>query len=296
MLKRKPLIFCAVVIAIVALFAATQAVADNGDPCAPSELGDGICCPSEAQDFQCFEDAGYVVEISPCDGQFPCTVSGNSVFEYRITKKGSKTIKDVDLLLSVCTPTLEIVEYSTPKWILFTNGEGDSQYKFGRGLTRDNTGRFGNYKAGSGTISLTISGAALAEPKAMGLMITADWRQWGLGEILAPTCPSTAVPQQNETSVRTFRQTDPVTGTTCELTVNEVLLPQCTVDDGVFTCPHGTITVTDPCGYSVVLTAQLTLGGKAISSIPVYEWFGTRSSPGEFTYCYPSGYCVVFTF
>lgn len=48
------------------------------------------------------------------------------------------------------------------------------------------------------------------------------------------------------------------------------------------------------CDFRIVLTGELTIGGANITSIPFYEWFGTRSSQDKFTYCYPSGYCVVF--
>jgi hypothetical protein len=179
---------CTILVAILALFAA-QTVAANG------ELGDGICDELEANLFQCFEDAGYVVEILPCNGQFPCLESGNSVFNYRITEVGTKKIQFINLLLPAMSD-LEILSSTPARRKLFRDGRGDKISKFGRGLTFYNTLRLWkhNYHKKKGDISLTLRGDIPALHNAMGLIISLDWRKWAIGEILLPG----GLPAENE--------------------------------------------------------------------------------------------------
>jgi hypothetical protein len=167
-------LLCTAVIAIVALFAATQAVAE--DP-----LGDGTCDQQlEAPKFHCFEDAGYVVEILE---PFPEIVNGYSVFRYLISAEGTLEIDYINLLISAGV----VPESTTPTdFKLFTDAQGDVQSKFGKGLTLDNTIRWHKYDAMGGEITLTVNGIVGVSNKAMGLITSTDYRKWAIGEILGP--------------------------------------------------------------------------------------------------------------
>jgi hypothetical protein len=177
-----------VVIAIAALFAATVAVAANGVP----DLGDGVCDPSEEELFQCFESAGYVVEILQINGEFPQIIAGNSVFNYRITEKGSEFIKYINLLIPAAQD-LEILSSTPPQRMLFTGAQGDKSSKFGRGLTLYNTVRLDKYNGKSGDISLTLRDKVPVIHNAMGLIPNSNPSSWGKGEILLPG----GLPQEN---------------------------------------------------------------------------------------------------
>jgi len=244
-------------IAIVALFAATQAVAANGF------LGDGDCDPSEAALFQCFQSAGYVVEILPCNGAFPCIVSDNSVFNYRITEKGSEKIKYINLLISAAQE-LKILSSTPAKRMLFTGGQGDKTSKFGRGLILYNTVRLDKYNGRGGDISLTLQGKIPVSHNAMGLIPNSDWKQWGIGEILLPGGP----PPENA-------ENEPI--------ASETLFKGAEFDWRLLYDAGGNSIDAEcdfPCWVETLLVNEIPFGAGLLDSLPFDEPFVVGNSPG----------------
>ena len=296
-------LLCTAVIAIFTVFAATQAeaVLSCNSP----------CTDEQKENFTCAEDlgAGYrgrVVFLPGCD-QFPCLdPSGNSVFKWDICKIGGKNISHVDIAFdNNCNPPLqEQILYSdplcgTPEHPLPAGDcveplgyDPSTGFDIGRTLT--DVYKWKNVDRSGDTISLTFSQAdAVHGP--MLVKAGKKRKDWGQLELLVPTCPETPVPQQEETSVQTFIQTDPgtnppATEKTCEISIDEGKLPA----EGAVTVR--TISGYGECTFNVELAANFTLDGKQITTIAFYEWIATHSSPGQFTYCFPSGYCIVFTF
>jgi hypothetical protein len=248
-----------VLIAIVALFAATQPAAANGS------LGDGNCDSSEAALFQCFENAGYVVEILPCNGQFPCiiTPSGDSDFRYRITEIGSDLIRYINLLIPAA-PELEILSSTPPNRMLFTAPQGDKTSKFGRGLTLYNTVRLDKYDGRSGDISLTLRGRVPAVHNAMGLIAhSSDYRRWGTGEILVPG----GLPQENE----------PVSAGTL---FSGAEFDWRLLYDAAGNSNDAECVPTEDCTVTTLLVNQIPFGVGLLDSLPIDEPFVASSSPG----------------
>jgi hypothetical protein len=187
MLKRTLIIlFSTLLVAMVMLFAAHQARAFSQP--------DGKCTPGsvENKNFECFQSAGYVVEIVPdALGNFPQIIGGNSVFTYQITKvDATKKITLVDLLIPNNCATKLAISASYPGGKLFTDATGGPITNFGQGLTLDDTWWWNYFGSGNVQISLTIAGNNVgAEHNAMLLgTLTIFPHQWGKGEILAPGC------------------------------------------------------------------------------------------------------------
>ena len=189
MLKRTLIIlFSTFVVAMVMLFAAHQAGAFSPP--------DGQCTPGsvENKNFECFQSAGYVVEIVPdASGNFPQIdlVNNKSVFTYQITKvNATKKITLVDLLIPNNCATKPAISGSFPGGKLFTDGTGGPITNFGQGLTLEDTWWWNYFGWGNAQISLTIQGTDVgAEHNAMLLgTLTIFPHQWGKGEILAPGC------------------------------------------------------------------------------------------------------------
>jgi hypothetical protein len=187
--KRTSIILLStIMVAMAMLFAGGQARAFS--------LPNGQCTDQEKKNFECFESAGYVVEIVPdASGKFPQIVGNNSVFTYQITKiNATKKITLVDVLIpNDCATKLEI-SASYPDGKLFTDAKGGPITNFGQGLTLDDTWWWNYYgwppPPNGVQISLTIAGNDVgAEHNAM-LLGTATIlpHQWGKGEILAPGC------------------------------------------------------------------------------------------------------------
>jgi len=185
MLKRTSIILLSTfVVAMVMLFAAHQAGAFSQP--------DGICTDTEKKNFECFQSAGYLVEIVPdASGNFPkIDASYNSVFTYKITKvDATKKITLVDLLIPNNCATKLAIPNSFPGGKLFTDATGGPITNFGQGLTLDDTWWW-NYSGWGNVISLTIAGNNVGvEHNAMLLgTLTIFPHQWGKGEILAPGC------------------------------------------------------------------------------------------------------------
>ena len=195
MLKRTPIIlFSTLMVAMVMLFAADQARAFNSP--------DGSCTDQEKANFECFQSAGYLVEIVPDGlGNFPKIEGTKSIFTYKITKiNATKKITLVDLLIpNDCTPKL-VISTSSPTGKLFTDGIGGPITGFGRSLTLDDTWWWNYYgwpPVGGAQFTLTLEGNNVgAEHNAMMMGTeTILPYQWGKGEILAPGCrPLGALP------------------------------------------------------------------------------------------------------
>jgi hypothetical protein len=189
MIKRTSIIlFSTLLVAMVMLFAARQAGAFSPP--------DGQCTDQEKKNFECFQSAGYLVEIVPdAQGDFPQIVAGNSKFTYKITKiNATKKITLVDVLIpNDCTPKVGILA-SNPAGKLFTDAKGGPITDFGQGLTLDDTWWWNYYgwalPPNGAQISLTVVGNNVgAEHNAMLLGTASIFAsEWGKGEILAPGC------------------------------------------------------------------------------------------------------------
>jgi hypothetical protein len=103
-------LLCTAVIAMVALFAATQAGADECTASQPE------CTQDELNNFTCGDSADYRVRIVPgLNGEFPEIIGGNSRFTYDICETGSRNISNVSIAFSNSTdPPIEILD-SEPK-------------------------------------------------------------------------------------------------------------------------------------------------------------------------------------
>ena len=272
----------ALMIALLIQFAAPWAMATGGDPCASPELGDGVCCPTEAANAQCFADAGYVVEVLPCeqDGQmlFPCPLaSGDTRFDYIITElyRHIPRIRDISLLITACNPEIEVLAWSTPKFFLYKEGQGDKSSKFGRGLSLDHTGTLGRFNKRSGTFSVTVKGRVTPVANDMGLIRSSDWRKWTLGKILCPGCGGAPLPQiVASTSIQTIREGSDW------CTVRITAGPEGNFYERVDgTCEDGDIRFVTRGKYA----------GKAIEKIQLLIWLQRTESPACWYYTLPNG-------
>jgi hypothetical protein len=182
--KTSIILLSTLVVAMVTLFAAAQAGAFSQP--------DGQCTDQEKNNFECFQSAGYLVEIVPDGGgNFPRIEGGNSVFTYSIKKiDATRRITLVDVLIpNDCTPKLQILT-SNPNGKLFTDAKGGPITNFGQWLTLDDTWWWNYYGWGNVQISLTVAGNNVGTDHNAMLLGTAtiSANQLGKGEILAPGC------------------------------------------------------------------------------------------------------------
>ena len=113
MLKRKPLIFLTLVIAMVALFAAAEVMATN-------------CIAPD-----CVEAGGWRIEVVT---PFPAILDGKTRFEWELTKvaRNARAINHVALLFPICSPEL-VTSYGSQSLHTYDEAEGEPN-GFGEGI------------------------------------------------------------------------------------------------------------------------------------------------------------------
>ncbi len=167
-----------VLVVVLTLFAATNVSA---------------VCDSKLPAGYCFDDNGAQVEIvaDPLDpnANFPqINAAGNSVFKYKITNTGNKTINFIDILIPECTPSLgdplNPTGASPGKYKFFAPGAGDPNTGFGLGLKPYRTYQWGY--SGVGEISFTMNGRVHAYPNSM--FLNRGTGNFAYGQILSPSC------------------------------------------------------------------------------------------------------------
>lgn len=276
MLKRKPVLFFTLVFAIVALFAATQVVAQQ----LPLTCSDGTFTMTPAPgDFPRFDAA-------ECGGTHPW------VWEYTISTEIAKTMSSLT--------KVHFAARSYPPQILSVSAEhvsarggggvstthGDFVYDVitisvtppAGGNTNQKSVSFCTDSQQTGMVSPSFDGAKFLR----GCESVESDGQGPLGGIIgpgfAPVLPS------REASSQTFTVTEG------DLT--------CTIVSVQGSPP--TVTATGDCELGgingVKRLNDIVLDGNNLVTFPFNVWVKAHGSPGSFTYCYPNGYCVVFNF
>jgi len=179
----------AVVFSLVLLFLATSAVAQIG-------RCDATLDAPRIQKGECFNNNGYVVEvIKDGSGNFPVINNdSNSVFAYKVTNVGGKSVSKADILVPICQPVnfndplnLKIIA-SSPAGTFYAPpdypaGFGDPNTGFGLGMATVSTWV---WNGAVGTLSITLQGKVLPSPNA--LLLNRGTANYAYGQILAPCC------------------------------------------------------------------------------------------------------------
>lgn len=180
-----------VLVAGLMLFAATNAVAVvQAAHCDANNPDDVV----RMQRGECFKGpGGFVVEIVPTGGNFPyIDTNGNSVFTYKITSTGGKSISHVDIFIPVCVENPISSSYTpctTPpcQGTPIGPGLGESSTGFGLGVLTNSTFKW-PLSGNSGQVSLTMQGTVFASPNAMLVKSGSSTSGFAYGQILAPAC------------------------------------------------------------------------------------------------------------
>jgi len=316
MLKRKPLIFYAAVIAIVALFAVTPAAASctGFSPCDVSNLTHFLT--NGCGDFFNSIDPPNITLANVCESQN----KGDFPFDERLRitaiglHAGHQLVVGPDL---GGLPSVDLSLFDTDAAACFWNWGLWYEYDFSRGLGFEDKqleyhefDLFSEDYVGNDfqVCKLWLDSNPIPLPPPHTGSITLPRGTWIIGYdneygdldwndiIIAAGSIIKAVAPTQVASKTDFTQTDEVTGKTCSISIEEEKLALCKEGD---LCPAA-ITVTEGCSGVMKLLTSLTFGvvgdERDVKGFFFRKWVGTHGSPGQFTYCYPSGYCVVFTF
>jgi len=282
--KRKSLILFTLVIAMVALFAATQVMAQQ----LPLTCSDGTFTMTPAPgDFPRFDDDGD-----------ECGIPG-WVWDY-IVSAGSK--KDMSAITKIFyyAPSQapdNVGVINTPKVHVYERGEGALNTTYGQGIYNGITWDSTEF-SGASDYQITISFCTQTQTKGIisaafvgarfirGCEASVEDDLGPVGGIVGPSV-APVLPSRDE-SLQTFTATEGEM--TCTVTIDESGAEPIVTVTGGCTPPENNN------NSFVKLLKEIQLDGKSLVTFPFNVWVKAHGSPGTFTYCYPSGYCVVFNF
>ncbi len=273
-------LLCAMLIAIVALFAVTE-VGAVGD--CYGTYGNGICDEGEA-DNECIESSKQVIEICPPAGEekvFPTRIVdpnfGELVrFEYIVTNLSTKkgdSIQHVLMAWPVCTPLLAVMQRYPDSINVLNPGDGHNatlwevgHYQSVLVVTPFNTNPGGDQDRWWFEMPPVLVGEISMALNMNGL-VTFD------GPIVGPTCPD--VPPQGQ--VFTFTQN--FRGHVCEIEVQ--LVPELRMSVLSGDCEVG----------PVIPITEFPAGDDTFLQFLQPGWMEVGSSPGK--WCYSDGSKIV---
>ena len=280
MLKRKPLLFFTLIFAIVAIFAATEVMAQD--------------LPLSCK--------GGNFDMTPAPGDFPRLAVGNEcggeagwVWEYTVSAEDLKYLSAITKIFFYAPsypPNNIRVIPNIDSTDVYERGQGAHSTTFGEGIYNGITWSIPNNSGANAPFNISfctpsntkgLISPAFATAKAIiGCEAAVTDDQGPLGGIMGPG-PTPVLPNRDASS-QTFTVSEG--DQTCTIVAVQGSPPTVTA---MGDCLLGGIN-------GVKRLEEIQLDGKSLVTFPFNVWVKSHGSPGSFTYCYPNGYCVVFNF